>query len=95
MCNPCRFDIIDNDDIVTMAVGPVWHDGRSNEKKLLAMAVYNSLLKANEMQLESISIPAISSGIFGFPKDLCAEIMVFIVKKLVLIICSSRWLFNL
>ena len=42
---------------------------------LLEMAVRNSLEKAAELNLKSIALPAISSGIFRFPKTLCAEIM--------------------
>jgi O-acetyl-ADP-ribose deacetylase (regulator of RNase III) len=33
-------------------------------------------MRASEKRLKSISIPAISSGIFGFPKDRCAKILV-------------------
>ena len=36
----------------------------------------NSLLKADEMKLRSLALPAISSGIFGFPKERCAQIMI-------------------
>jgi O-acetyl-ADP-ribose deacetylase (regulator of RNase III) len=61
---------------VIHAVGPVWQGGEAHEEELLAAAVMNSLLKAEEMKLQSISLPAISSGIFGFPKERCAEIMI-------------------
>jgi len=60
---------------VIHAVGPVWNGGKSNEENLLALSVKNSLKKADELKLKSIALPAISSGIFGFPKDLCAKIM--------------------
>jgi putative ATPase len=56
------------------AVGPVWQGGRQGELALLESAVINSLLKAEELGAASIALPAISSGIFGFPKGLCAEI---------------------
>ncbi len=61
---------------VIHAVGPVWQGGSAHEEELLGKAVLHSLLKAEEMKLESIALPAISSGIFGFPKERCAEIMI-------------------
>lgn len=61
---------------VIHAVGPVYKNGKRNEHQLLRNAVRNSLEKANELGVESISLPAISSGIFGFPKKDCAEIMI-------------------
>ncbi len=65
---PCKW--------VIHAVGPVWQGGDAQEEELLAAAVGNSLRKAEELKLESIALPAISSGIFGFPKERCAEIMI-------------------
>lgn len=56
------------------AVGPVWRD-RGDEPDLLASAVRSALKVAAAHGLESVSLPAISSGIFGFPKPLCAEVM--------------------
>lgn len=55
------------------AVGPVWGDG--NEDAKLASAVTGSLRVADELKCKSISMPAISTGIFGFPKDRAAGIM--------------------
>ncbi|MAT38995.1 MAG: macrodomain protein [Ectothiorhodospiraceae bacterium] len=60
---------------VIHAVGPVWKDGSENEDALLEGAVRSALNLAAKMQLESIALPAISSGIFGFPKDRCAGII--------------------
>ena len=54
------------------AVGPVWGEG--DEDRKLAGAIRNSLLLANDLQAESISFPAISTGIFGFPADRAADI---------------------
>jgi O-acetyl-ADP-ribose deacetylase len=63
---PCKY--------VIHAVGPRMGEGDEDNK--LIHAVRNSLLLAIGKELNSISIPAISSGIFGFPKDRCAEILV-------------------
>ena len=60
---------------VIHAVGPVWQGGKKNEEELLRSAVWNSLELAHEKKFASIAFPAISSGIFGFPKDRCAEIL--------------------
>jgi len=64
-------------EFIIHAVGPICFNKDSMAKKdrELASAVENSLLKAEELGLRSISLPAISSGIFGFPKVRCAEIM--------------------
>ena len=61
---------------VIHAVGPIWRDGRHQEPELLRAAVWNSLLAAHEAGLKSIALPAVSSGIFGFPKERCASILV-------------------
>lgn len=61
---------------VIHAVGPVYKGGKRSEHELLRKAVRNSLKKASELGVQSISLPAISSGIFGFPKKDCAEIMI-------------------
>jgi len=59
---------------VIHTVGPIWHGGGEGEERTLADAVAGSLAKAEELGLGSIALPAISSGIFGFPKDRCAAI---------------------
>jgi O-acetyl-ADP-ribose deacetylase (regulator of RNase III) len=50
--------------------------GEGDEENKLKSAVWNSLRVAAEKGLKSIAMPAISSGIFGFPKDKCAKILV-------------------
>lgn len=62
---PCRY--------VIHAVGPVW--GTGGEQAKLSSAVRCALDLADEHGLRSISMPGISSGIFGFPKPLCAQVM--------------------
>lgn len=59
---------------VIHTVGPRMGEGDEDNK--LKNAVLNSLKLASRKGLKSISLPAISSGIFGFPKDRCAEILV-------------------
>ncbi|MEM1550048.1 MAG: ADP-ribose-binding protein [Candidatus Methanomethylicia archaeon] len=54
-------------------VGPVY--GEENSDLKLSEAIRNSILKAEELNLESIAIPAISTGAFGYPLNICAEIM--------------------
>jgi O-acetyl-ADP-ribose deacetylase (regulator of RNase III) len=58
---------------VIHAVGPRYGEGDEDEK--LKNATLNSLKIADEKGLQSIAFPAISAGIFGFPMDRCAEIM--------------------
>jgi O-acetyl-ADP-ribose deacetylase len=58
---------------VIHAVGPRMGDGDEDEK--LRNATLNSLKLADERGLASLAFPAISTGIFGFPIDRCAEIM--------------------
>ncbi|MFN8413938.1 MAG: macro domain-containing protein [Anaerolineales bacterium] len=55
------------------AVGPVWGDG--DEDKKLSDTVTGSLQVAEELKCKSISLPAISTGIFGFPKERAARII--------------------
>ncbi len=61
---------------VIHAVGPVWHGGHNNEDALLKSAVYSALELAKLYFLNSIAIPAISTGIFGFPKERGVKIIV-------------------
>lgn len=64
---------------VIHAVGPFWGEGDEDNK--LADAISGSLRVADELKCESISIPAISTGIFGFPKDRAAEIIFKSIDK--------------
>ncbi|MGA3174664.1 MAG: macro domain-containing protein [Syntrophorhabdales bacterium] len=59
---------------VIHAVGPRWGEG--DEEGKLASAVRNTLALAEEKGFTSLAMPAISAGIFGFPKDRCARIIV-------------------
>jgi len=58
---------------VVHAVGPRYGEGDEDNK--LKNATFNSLKIADQYKVKTIAFPAISTGIFGFPKDRCAEIM--------------------
>jgi O-acetyl-ADP-ribose deacetylase len=68
---PCHY--------VIHAVGPVWGEGGEDAK--LAAAVRSSLQLAGEMNLASLSLPAISTGIFGFPKERAARIILATIAE--------------
>ncbi len=61
------------------AVGPIWGDGDEDNK--LADAITGSLRVADELKCSSISMPAISTGIFGFPKERAAGIIFKSIEK--------------
>ncbi|MBI4731487.1 MAG: macro domain-containing protein [Chloroflexi bacterium] len=67
---PCRF--------VIHAVGPVWGSGEEDAK--LTAAVTGSLRVADRLGLASIAFPAISTGIFGFPKERAADVILSAIQ---------------
>ena len=64
---------------VIHAVGPVWGDGDEDNK--LESAVTGSLRLADELKCSSLAMPAISTGIYGFPKDRAAEIIFSAIER--------------
>jgi O-acetyl-ADP-ribose deacetylase (regulator of RNase III) len=64
---------------VIHAVGPIWGDGDEDNK--LALAVTGSLRVVDELKCSSIALPAISTGIFGFPKDRAARIILSAITQ--------------
>lgn len=60
---------------VIHAVGPIWRGGDADEAALLASAVRSALDVAAELGVASVSIPAIASGIYGFPLEQAVEII--------------------
>jgi len=68
---------------VIHAVGPVWYGGNRNEPDLLASCYLSSLQLAKEYQCKTIAFPNISTGIYGFPKQLAAEIAFKTVKQFI------------
>ena len=71
---PCRY--------VIHAVGPRWGShGGERSILLLRQACVQSLRLAVRLELSSIALTAISSGIFGMPKDICAQVMFKAVEE--------------
>ncbi len=66
---------------VIHTVGPVWHGGNRDEEKTLTEAYTNSLNLAMETGLKSIAFPAISTGVYGFPKAHAAVIVYHVLKE--------------
>lgn len=56
--------------------GPVYKDGKSGERGILKNSYYNSMKLAKENNLKSIAFPAISTGIYGYPKEEACEVAI-------------------
>ncbi|QWA12810.1 O-acetyl-ADP-ribose deacetylase [Sodalis ligni] len=66
---------------VIHTVGPVWHGGGSNEAELLRQAYRSSLAIARDKQMHLVAFPNISTGVYGFPKELAADIAIAAVGE--------------
>jgi O-acetyl-ADP-ribose deacetylase len=67
---------------VIHAVGPVWHGGLQGEPDSLASAYRRALEVAAELGCRTIAFPALSTGIYGYPPELAAEVALAAVKPL-------------
>ena len=59
---------------VIHAVGPVWGDGDEDAK--LAAAIHGAFWRADELGVTSVALPAVSTGIYNFPKERAAKIII-------------------
>jgi O-acetyl-ADP-ribose deacetylase (regulator of RNase III) len=57
-------------------VGPVWRGGRRGEAEVLGACYRRCLEVADELGATSVSFPAISTGVYGYPPDLAAAVAV-------------------
>lgn len=65
-------------------VGPVWRGGGNGEPELLASCYSESLSRAREIGARSVGIPAISTGIFGYPLAEAATVAVTTISLVVM-----------
>lgn len=68
---PCRY--------IIHAVGPRWGDG--DEAAKLKAAIHGSLRVVGQLNLGSIAFPAISTGIYGFPRPLAAQVILSTIQE--------------
>lgn len=61
---------------VIHAVGPVWHGGHDGEPELLASCYRRVLEVADEVGARTVSVPAISTGIYGYPLREASDVAV-------------------
>ncbi|UDY33905.1 O-acetyl-ADP-ribose deacetylase [Dermatobacter hominis] len=67
---------------VIHTVGPVWRGGDDGEPELLASCYRRSIEVAADLGVATIAFPAISTGVYGFPRELAAEIAVATLRSL-------------
>jgi len=81
---------------VIHTVGPVWHDGGQGEPELLERAYRSSFEIALKNNISTIAFPAISTGVYGYPKQQAAEIALQVMQlyspqfKKVIAACHSE-----
>jgi len=61
---------------VIHTVGPVWWGGDDDEADVLARCYRRSLEEAERLEVRSVAFPGISTGVYGFPIEMAAEIAV-------------------
>ena len=79
-CPPGQAVVTDGFDLaarfIIHTVGPVWRGGTAGEPETLASCYRSVLAVADEVGAGSVAFPAISTGVYGYPPDLAAEVAV-------------------
>lgn len=79
-CPPGHAVVTDGFDLparfIIHAVGPVWREGTAGEPETLAACYRNALRVADEVGARTVAFPAISTGVYGYPLGLAAEVAV-------------------
>jgi O-acetyl-ADP-ribose deacetylase (regulator of RNase III) len=79
-CAPGHAVVTDGFDLtaryIIHTVGPVWRGGTQGEADVLASCYRSALAVADEVGARSVAFPAISTGVYGYPPDLAAEVAV-------------------
>ena len=70
---PCKY--------VIHTVGPVWYGGKNKERELLKSCYQTSLELAKEYGIKTTAFPAISCGVYRFPKDEACKIAIKVVDE--------------
>lgn len=66
---------------VIHSVGPKWHEHQVDPAKPLRKTYLNILLCAEQLELQTVSIPAISTGIHKYPKDFAARVVMEVLTE--------------
>ena len=66
---------------VIHTVGPIWRGGGDGEADLLASCYHNSVRLASENHLRTLAVPAISTGVYGYPAEDAARVAVTTLRE--------------
>jgi O-acetyl-ADP-ribose deacetylase (regulator of RNase III) len=67
---------------IVHTVGPVWHGGMAGEADLLASCYRRSVEVATGLGARSMAFPAISTGVYGYPREAAADVAVTTLRAL-------------